>query len=185
MATVIASIGSGATAATVRFPLDDDLKPLWNAGRQELSLLLQLQRDIAKAAKPGPAVRGVIRFKERVMYQLPDTNEVDLVVDWLDAAGAPATVENSNWDIASQAPALGATNDDGTPKVVAEIGVNPDGSPKLVGKYPGTLQVRVTGDADLGAGVVQIVALGDVEVVAGMASVGTIAFGESRPQEPA
>lgn len=98
--------------------------------------------------------------------QLPDDQTVSADVSYVDAKGNAATVEGAPvWASDNEAVATVTASADGFSATVTPVGPL------------GTAQISVTADADLGAGVVEVVALGTVEVVAGQAVAGVINFG--------
>jgi hypothetical protein len=100
-------------------------------------------------------------------YILGDDKKVQCSVAWVDKKGKPAVVDG--------APAWASSDD----SVCAVADVAADGmSATLVGGDPGGAQINVMADADLGAGVREVVATLDVQVVAGEAVAGTLTPGE-------
>ena len=97
--------------------------------------------------------------------QLPDDKKVSATASFVDAKGNAAAVEG--------VPSWGTDKPE-----VLKVTDNVDGSCLIEAVGPlGTAQVTCTGDADLGAGVVPVILLGDVEVIAGTAVAGTVNFG--------
>lgn len=98
-------------------------------------------------------------------YTLPADKQVSVRVSYVDANGNPATVdgavtwESSNTDIAR----VESTGSDSFEAVVAP------------GAAIGQVQITARADADLGAGMRELVTLMDVTVVGGEAVAGTIA----------
>lgn len=101
---------------------------------------------------------------EGFMFTLPDDKAVTVKVSYVDAHGHPAKVDGVPAWSSSDADILVVTADDTDPfkaSVVPGTGV-------------GQAQVTVKADADLGAGIRELVTTFDVEVVAGEAVRGTI-----------
>lgn len=105
-----------------------------------------------------------------IMYVLPDDQQVGVTVAFVDKKGNPAAVDGiPTWASSDAAVvALTATADG--------MGAN------LVAGATGTCQISVTGDADLGAGVVPVIGTLDVQVVAGTAVSAVITPGTPQPQ---
>lgn len=69
------------------------------------------------------------------------------------------------------------------PTLAEVVDLSADGlSGAIAGKAAGIVQVRASGDADLGAGVRPVLVTGDLEIVAGEAVVGTMTFGAAVPK---
>jgi|SRR5215467_5902174 len=105
-------------------------------------------------------------------YKLASGMQVEVQVSYVDANGNPATVDgNVTWD--SSHPNMvevAVDNKDSTKATIRAVGPT------------GQAQVTATADADLGAGVRELITPMDVEVVAGEAVAGTIApVGEATP----
>lgn len=98
---------------------------------------------------------------------LPDNKQVSASVAFVDVKGNPAQVQG--------APVWATDRPDLLSVVAADDGMSATVSP--VGPL-GSGQVTVTADADLGDGVVEIVAFGQVDVIASQAVAGNISFGE-------
>jgi hypothetical protein len=108
-------------------------------------------------------------------YILPDDKQVDLQISYVDAKGHPAAVDGD---------VVWSSSDD----TICSVTVAPTDSTKarlLSGVNLGNAQISATADADLGAGVSQIITPFDVSVVAGSAVAGTITPGEAVPITPA
>lgn len=92
----------------------------------------------------------------------------------VDSGGTPADIDPN--------PGLQCTSSDETILKIEQINAN-----SFVGHWvgAGTAVVQVTGDADLGDGVKQIVGTGSVECVGGEAVGFDIEFGAPQPEEPA
>jgi hypothetical protein len=93
------------------------------------------------------------------MFKLPDNQKVPVSIAFTDAAGNPAPVDGVP---------VWTASDNGT---LLTLEVSTDGMfCMIIANGPlGTAQVNVSADADLGAGVVTITGLLDIEVVAGQA----------------
>lgn len=103
------------------------------------------------------------------MTTLPDDQVATGTIAYTDAKGNPAKVDGvPAWSSSDDAVFTVAQEADGMSATVTPIGL-------------GTAQVRVEADADLGAGVVSLVTLGDIEVVAGTAVAGNITFTVGTP----
>jgi hypothetical protein len=104
-------------------------------------------------------------------YILGDDKKVTCSVAWVDKKGKPAVVDGTPaWASSSEA-------------VCAVLDIAADGSSAtLVGGDLGNAQISVTGDADLGSGIREVIAVLDVEVVAGEAVAGSINPGDQIPQ---
>ncbi len=99
--------------------------------------------------------------------QLPDDKVVSASVSYKDVKGHAAAVQG--------APVWASDN-----PAVADVVASDDGFSATItpGADLGTAQISVTADADLGDGVVNVVALGTIEVIAGTAVAGDVSFGE-------
>jgi multidrug efflux pump subunit AcrB len=95
---------------------------------------------------------------------LTDTQQANVTFDVRDAKGHPAQVQGTpEW----------STSD---PNIVS-VTPSADGkSAKIVAGAPGTAQVSVTADADLGDGISNITGVADVQVNGGKASVISLKF---------
>ena len=110
---------------------------------------------------------------ETMAYTLASGMQVHLSVSYVDAAGNPAAVDG---------PVQWATSDTAIATVTAEV--DTAAVLKTVGPI-GQIQVTVTADVDLGAGVKNLVTPVDVAVVAGEAVAGTIEpVGPAEPVTP-
>jgi len=102
---------------------------------------------------------------QSMAYTLPADKVVELQIAYVDANGNPAAVDgpvtwdSSNEDIASVEPMSDPQN--------AHVMLTP-------GTLVGNCQISATADADLGAGVKNLVTLFDVSVVGGEAVAGVI-----------
>jgi len=98
--------------------------------------------------------------------QLPDDKTVVATVSFVDAKGKPAKVDGAPvWASDNEAVATVVADATGLTAVVTPVDI-------------GTAQISVTADADLGAGVVELIGLGTVEVIGGQAATAVINFGE-------
>jgi hypothetical protein len=111
---------------------------------------------------PGP-------LGARYMIQLIDTQQVKVNIAPVDKKGAPAQVQDVTF-----------TSSDGTVAAVTQDEADPN-SATVVAGLPGTCQIQVTADADLGDGVTTITSALDVTVVGGQA-VG-LAINAGAPEE--
>ncbi len=138
-----------------------------------MSLLARLRWFVARF-RPRQAVRlrlvvGPIEFKREVedmALVLTDEQKVSISLQPVTAAGNPAKVDG--------APTWSSSD----PSILA-LDVAPDGLSAVattVGPV-GTSQIHVNADADLGAGVVPLDALLDVEVIAAQAASLTLVAG--------
>jgi len=101
--------------------------------------------------------------KDKMAYTLPIDKQVEVAVQWLDAKGNPAAVDG----------AVAWSTSDTT---IADVTVETDTSRATIvpGTNLGTAQISAAADADLGAGVTEVICVLDVTVVAGQAVSGTI-----------
>jgi hypothetical protein len=99
-----------------------------------------------------------------IMYTLGVDHEVEMQVSYVDKAGNPATVDGPVQWVSSN-PAIATTTVDATDSTL--VTVTPVGP-------LGQVQVTATADADIGAGVTQLVTNADITIVAGQAVSGTI-----------
>jgi hypothetical protein len=110
-----------------------------------------------------------------VMYTLPVDKLVSMQVSYVDAQGNPATIDGEVSWASSDAGILAVKVDTEDSSIVT---VTPVGA-------VGQTQVTATADADLGAGVRNLITVCDIEVVSGEAVAGTIApLGEAEPIAP-
>jgi hypothetical protein len=101
---------------------------------------------------------------ERMAYTLPVDHEVVVEVAYVDAKGNPAAVDgNPVWS--SSDPAIATVTVDTSNAFKATV--TPVGP-------AGNVQVKVEADADIGAGVTELITLMDVTMVAGQAVAGTL-----------
>lgn len=91
----------------------------------------------------------------------------------LTAGGNAAPVENVRWE-ADEGPLAVEVSDN---PLVCDFRALP-----LADENPVTMQVRCLFDADLGAGVREMVAIGEITVVPAEAVIASIAFGTPEPQ---
>ena len=117
-----------------------------------------------------------LRFTgENVMYTLPVDHVISMEVSYIDAAGNPANVDG---EVAWQCSDDALATLDLDPSDSSIVKVTPVGA-------AGQIQVTATADADLGAGVRNIITVCDIELVAGEAVAGTIQpLGEPQPIAP-
>ena len=98
------------------------------------------------------------------MTTLPDDKVATGTIAYVDAKGNPAQVEG--------APVWTSSDD-----TVVSLSVSADGfSATVTPGALGTAQITVKADADMGAGVTEIITIGDIEVVAGAAVAGNLSF---------
>lgn len=116
-------------------------------------------------------IKGVLYSGEGdIMYILPDDQQVAVTVAFVDKKGNPAAVDGiPTWASSDETIVALTANADG-------MGAN------LVAGATGSCQISVTGDADLGVGVVPVVGTLDVQVVAGAAVTAIITPGTPQPQ---
>lgn len=96
------------------------------------------------------------------MFTLPDDKTANAAVSYVDAKGKPAKVDGAPvWESSDSAVLTVAAASDGMSAVVTP-------------GDPGTAQLKITADVDLGAGVEELITLADVEVVAGKAVAGNV-----------
>lgn len=115
----------------------------------------------------GPAVRST------KMTQLSETQFVEGVVEPVTSKGSPAQVQTSVFS-SSDENVLKVESSEAEPLKV-----------KVIAQKPGAAQVQWKADADLGDGVVEITAVADFTVVAGMAVGANFSFGTPQEQPPA
>lgn len=121
--------------------------------------------------KPIPIARITLRFGTLAvtfngdfMNTLPDDKVGNAAVAYVDAKGNPAVVEG--------APTWVGSDDNIATVVAAADGLSAVITPVNLGQ----MQVTITADADLGAGVTPVITIGDVEVVAGQAVAGNFSM---------
>jgi hypothetical protein len=105
-------------------------------------------------------------------YTLPGGMQVHVRVDYVDANGHPAVVDGAvTWD----SSAIDVVSVSADP-------VDTQNAVVVAGATLGTAQISATADADLGAGVRNVITIFDVTVVAGEAVSGTISpVGDPEP----
>jgi hypothetical protein len=108
-----------------------------------------------------------------MVYKLPDDKDLKVGVQYVDAKGHPAEIDGDvEW----------TTSDD----MIVNVGVQAGDSTQALihpGANLGQAQITATADADLGAGVTEVICTFDVEIVAGSAVSGTITpVGDPIPQ---
>lgn len=109
--------------------------------------------------------RFTLTIEGDFMAMLPDDKTMPATVSYQDAKGNAASVEGAPvWASANESVATVLPAADGLSAVISPVGL-------------GSTDITVTADADLGAGVVNIISTGTVEVVAGQAVTGVIEFG--------
>jgi len=112
---------------------------------------------------------------DKMAYTLPIAYSVGLQIAYVDAGGNPAVVDGDvTW----------ASSD--TDVILVDVSNTDSTKATLVSRSKvGQAQITATADADLGAGVREIITLMDVTVVAGEAVAGTISpVGEAAPVAP-
>jgi hypothetical protein len=119
--------------------------------------------------------RFKVEGKGNQMYTLPVDKLIKVQVSYVDAHGNPAAVDGDvTW--ASSNPEVAHIDVDQGDSTICTV--------SAIGEV-GTSQITATADADLGAGVRELVTLLDVTVVAGEAVAGTInVVGEAQPIAP-
>jgi hypothetical protein len=109
-----------------------------------------------------------------VMYNLPVDHFVSMQVGYVDAQGNAATVDGEvSWESSDEA--------------IATVEVDSGDSTicRVMPQDIGQVQITATADADIGAGVRELVTTCDIMVVAGEAVAGSIEpLGEPQPREP-
>jgi len=140
--------------------------------RIELSLSFANALQICRI-EPPPQITSVLtitydRFtitaKGDVMYTLPVDMLVKMQVGYVDAEGNPAAIDGPVAWASSDETIVTVTPDTGDSTIVTVTPVGPIGQ----------IQVTATADADLGAGVRNLVTVCDIQLVAGEAVAGTI-----------
>jgi hypothetical protein len=109
---------------------------------------------------------------DAMAYKLPNDKIIAVQVAYVDSRGNPAQVDGDvSWDTSDSNLATVETNAGDSTQAT----VTPGGT-------VGQVQVTCTADADLGAGVREIITTMDVDIVAGEAVAGTITpVGEPQP----
>lgn len=102
---------------------------------------------------------------QKMAYTLPDDMQVAVQISYEDAKGNPASIDGDvTWTSSDPSNLqVGADSSDSTKALIVPVG------------SLGTYQITATADADLGAGVTELITLLDVTVVAGTAVAGVIA----------
>ena len=140
--------------------------------RIELSLSFANALQVCKI-EPPPQILAVLtitydRFtittKGDVMYTLPVDMLVKMQVAYVDAEGNPAAVDGPVAWASSDETIVTVTPETGDSTIVTVVPVGPTGQ----------IQITATADADLGAGVRNLVTVCDIQIVAGEAVAGTI-----------
>lgn len=117
-----------------------------------------------------PYIHSQFYLKGVDMFILPADKKATASVSWVDKKGNPASIDGI--------PAW-ATSD----STIADLQVAANGlSAVLLGGLVGNCQISVSADADLGAGTKAVVALLDIQVVAGEAAIGVITPGALEDQ---
>jgi hypothetical protein len=101
---------------------------------------------------------------DRIMYTLPVDKMVKMQVAYVDAEGNPAAIDGPVAWSSSDETIVTVAPDTSDSTVVTVTPVGPIGQ----------IQVTATADADLGAGVRNLVTVCDIQLVAGEAVAGTI-----------
>lgn len=131
----------------------------------------------------GPTMSFRFEREERFRMLLNTEQKVRATLNPITAGGNPAPVQNPTWeaDDVNGAPIVAVTPDPGN-ALVCEFRALPlpEGAPTS----GLTTQVRCRFDADLGTGVRELLAVGEITVVPAEAVIGTIAFGTPEQQEP-
>lgn len=97
------------------------------------------------------------------MFTLPNDKTASGAISYVDSKGQAAKVDGvPKWSSSDEAVLKVTAADDGLSAKVEPVGP------------AGTAQIKVEADADLGAGVVPILTLVDVEVVGGQAVAGNV-----------
>jgi hypothetical protein len=130
---------------------------------------------IVKVTYDGFTVTARMEEDDKMAYTLPNDHKVQVQISYVDAKGNPAEVDG---------PVAWSSSNE----TVLTVEVDAADS-TLATVVPATqlaqAQVVATADADLGAGVTQIITTMDVTIVAGQAVSGTIApVGEPVPITP-
>jgi hypothetical protein len=108
--------------------------------------------------------RFTITAKGDVMYTLPVDMLVKMQVAYVDAEGNPAAIDGPVAWASSDETVVTVTPETGDSTIVTVVPVGPTGQ----------IQITATADADLGAGVRNLVTVCDIQIVAGEAVAGTI-----------
>jgi hypothetical protein len=123
----------------------------------------------------GFKVTAKIPEDDKMAYTLPNDHKVQVQISYVDAKGNPAAVDGPVVWTSSNETVL-TVEVDAADSSLATV---------LPGDQLSQAQVVATADADLGAGVTQIITTMDVTIVAGQAVSGTIApVGEAVPITP-
>jgi hypothetical protein len=111
---------------------------------------------------------------ETIMYALPIDHTVRMQISYIDAAGNPARIDGEvTWTSSDESVAT-VKVDSADSSIVQVL-------PVTVGQ----MQIRANADADLGAGVRNLLTVADVEIVAGEAVAGSVQpLGEPEPMAP-
>jgi hypothetical protein len=116
---------------------------------------------------------SITAWGEDMAYKLATGMQVGVKVSYVDSKGHPAAIDGDvSW----------SSSDESIVTVTADAADSFAATVVGVGDNVGIAQVTASADADLGAGVRNILTTSDVEVVAGEAIAGTIAItGEATP----
>jgi hypothetical protein len=99
-------------------------------------------------------------------YTLPDGNQVQVEISYVDAQGNPATVDGEvSWSSSDPTIATVTVDNQNSQRAIVAA---------AAGGTIGQAQITATADADLGEGTRELITTMDVEVVAGEAVSGTI-----------
>jgi hypothetical protein len=109
--------------------------------------------------------RFTITVKGDAMYTLPVDEMVKMQVSYVDSEGNPAAVDGPVAWASSDETIVTVTPESGDSTIVTVFPVGPVGQ----------VQITATADADLGAGVSNLITVCDIQLVAGEAISGTIA----------
>jgi hypothetical protein len=157
-------------------------------GQIDISGTIAINGSISLSLEQPPAIISIVTTRlngfsvraqgDKMAYTLPSAMQIEVGVQYTDAAGNPATVDD----------AVVWNSSDETILTVSVVAGPPAGYPnggvcvvQAVGPI-GQAQITATADADLGAGTKNITTLLDVQVIAGEAVAGVIApIGDPSP----
>lgn len=116
--------------------------------------------------------RFTLPWEERiVVFTLKDNEKVSVAVEFVSASGNPAKVDGPpSWESSDPAVLTVTPAGDGMTCMVTTVGP------------VGTARVTCKADADLGAGMKEIILMGDFEVIAGEAVGGNLNVGTPEPR---
>lgn len=129
------------------------------------------KRNVRVDFRIGPVSEQSIHVIERaiLMLVLTDSQKAVLSISPVDKKEFPAAVDGVPvWTVADSTVASLTPSEDGL-------------SASIVAEAPGTTQINVTADADLGEGVVELIGTLDVQVTAGQAV--SLNISSSAPEE--